>query len=379
MKPTNGTARLGTGVTASAVRITPRIIHGCRPHSVTSQPASSARKPSGPAATTAVRSAAPWGPARAPGEHRADQRDEREQRSRARPWRRRRGGRAGCRRPVVARERRRAPSPPRAGSWKARSESPYGISSAKCVSPRLRVGECRPRAAARRARVSKCPSIAASFTGCVSATCRAERSPESGCRSAATPPSAARCRAPRGGRRSAGARRRKKAWMPATAKPVAGTGEEHVQRPRATSRAGTWPRAASHVPGAPAARRKPAGLFIQALASVTKKAETAPLSATIDAGCEVEPRRDALPTVEVDAEEDGLGEEGEALQREGHADDRPGERHEAGPEESELEGDHRAARPRRPRRGWRCPWPSGARARGGPRRRCVASATRPAP
>ena len=40
------------------------------------------------------------------------------------------------------------------------------------------------------------------------------------------------------------------------------------------------------------------------------------------AGDQVRPRRDAVPAVEIDAEEDRLGEEREALEREGHADDR---------------------------------------------------------
>jgi hypothetical protein len=52
--------------------------------------------------------------------------------------------------------------------------------------------------------------------------------------------------------------------------------------------------------------------------------------------------RDALPPVQVDAEEDGLGEEREALEGERHADDRARVLHERGPEQAQLEGEHGA-------------------------------------
>ncbi len=50
--------------------------------------------------------------------------------------------------------------------------------------------------------------------------------------------------------------------------------------------------------------------------------------------------RDLVPAVEIDAEEDRLGEEGKALEREGDADDWAGEAHEGRPEQSELEREH---------------------------------------
>src|SRR5256885_7996484 len=49
----NGTTRPGIGVTASRVRKTPWITHGCRPSSVTIHPASTAMNPSGVASATA--------------------------------------------------------------------------------------------------------------------------------------------------------------------------------------------------------------------------------------------------------------------------------------------------------------------------------------
>jgi len=57
-----------------------------------------------------------------------------------------------------------------------------------------------------------------------------------------------------------------------------------------------------------------------------------------NAGCEVKARGDAIPPVQVDSEEDRLGEEGESLQREGEADDSARECHEPGPQETQLEG-----------------------------------------
>ena len=60
------------------------------------------------------------------------------------------------------------------------------------------------------------------------------------------------------------------------------------------------------------------------------------------ARAQVRRRRDTVPSVQVDAEKDRLREERESLEGEGHADDRPGEPHEPGPEEAELEGEDRA-------------------------------------
>ena len=60
---------------------------------------------------------------------------------------------------------------------------------------------------------------------------------------------------------------------------------------------------------------------MKAFTRVTKKAEAAPLTATTTPANRCSRRRDPLAPVEVDAQEDGLGEEGEALEREGQADD----------------------------------------------------------
>ncbi len=57
---------------------------------------------------------------------------------------------------------------------------------------------------------------------------------------------------------------------------------------------------------------------------------------------QVRARGDALPAVQVDSEEDRLGEEGEALEREGHADDGARALHEGGPQQSQLEAQHGA-------------------------------------
>jgi hypothetical protein len=48
-------------------------------------------------------------------------------------------------------------------------------------------------------------------------------------------------------------------------------------------------------------------------------------------------RRDSLPAIEIDAEEDGLSEEGKAFQRKRHADDRTGKPHEARPQQAKVE------------------------------------------
>jgi hypothetical protein len=50
----------------------------------------------------------------------------------------------------------------------------------------------------------------------------------------------------------------------------------------------------------------------------------------------------AIPAVEVDAQKDRFGEEGDPFQRERHPDDRPRMTHECGPEEAQFEGENRA-------------------------------------
>ncbi len=94
--------------------------------------------------------------------------------------------------------------------------------------------------------------------------------------------------------------------------------------------------------GWPATMVKPAGRFMHAFTSVTKKALSSAGERDHHAGGEVQLRRDAVAPVEVDAEEDGLREEGEALQREGQADDLAEHAHEARPEQAELERERRA-------------------------------------
>src|SRR2546426_6635500 len=53
-------------------------------------------------------------------------------------------------------------------------------------------------------------------------------------------------------------------------------------------------------------------------------------------------RRDSLPSVEIDAQENGFREEREALERKRHTDDRAGEGHEARPQQPKLKGKHGA-------------------------------------
>ena len=92
----------------------------------------------------------------------------------------------------------------------------------------------------------------------------------------------------------------------------------------------------------PSTMRNPAGLFIQALAEMTKMAEAVPLMAIGNAVSQCATRREAIPAVEIEPEEDGLDEEGEPLRREGEPDDAAGVAHEDRPEESQLEGEDRA-------------------------------------
>ena len=92
----------------------------------------------------------------------------------------------------------------------------------------------------------------------------------------------------------------------------------------------------------PSTMRNPAGLFIQALAEMTKMAEAVPLMAIGKRGQPVRARRETIPAVEIEPEEDGLDEEGEPLRREGETDDAAGVAHEDRPEQSQLEGEDRA-------------------------------------
>ena len=74
----------------------------------------------------------------------------------------------------------------------------------------------------------------------------------------------------------------------------------------------------------------PPGSFMNALTSVTKNAEAAPLAATATPEKRCSVGRDPVPAVEVDAEEDGLGEEREAFERERQTDDVAELAHEVG-------------------------------------------------
>ena len=94
--------------------------------------------------------------------------------------------------------------------------------------------------------------------------------------------------------------------------------------------------------GTPFSRRKPAGVFIQALAMHDEDARDRAADGDDDAGAQVGPWADAFPAVEVDAEEDGFGEEREPFEGERHPDDRAGVLHEAWPEETQLERQDRS-------------------------------------
>ena len=89
-------------------------------------------------------------------------------------------------------------------------------------------------------------------------------------------------------------------------------------------------------------RMNPEGVFIQALTETTRTPDSAPLAATITPASQCATRGHAVPAVDVDAQEDRLGEEGEPFQSEPQPDDRAGELHEAGPEQPQLERQHRA-------------------------------------
>ena len=59
-------------------------------------------------------------------------------------------------------------------------------------------------------------------------------------------------------------------------------------------------------------------------------------------GEHVDRRADAFPAVQIHPKKNGFEKEGETLERKGHPDDRPGERHEPRPQQTELEREHRS-------------------------------------
>src|SRR5262245_20893862 len=138
-------------------------------------------------------------------------------------------------------------------------------------------------------------------------------------------------------------RRRPAAYTAATAKPVTTYVETsvcgssvQVDGLSAAASGSTWSRAPR------ASSWKPAGVFIQELVITTNRALAAPLTAM---GMEVSQwatgpsRSQPVRAVEVEAEEDRLQEEREALGREGQSDHRARQRHEARPEQAQLEGE----------------------------------------
>ena len=71
-------------------------------------------------------------------------------------------------------------------------------------------------------------------------------------------------------------------------------------------------------------------------------AEAVPLMAIGKAVSQCDARRETIPAVEIEPEEDGLDEEGEPFRRKGQTDDAAGVAHEDRPEQSQLEGEDRA-------------------------------------
>ena len=86
----------------------------------------------------------------------------------------------------------------------------------------------------------------------------------------------------------------------------------------------------------------PAGSFIHELAATTDDAAADPGDHDRDAGPEVWPWLQPSPAVDVDRDEDRLGEEEETLEGERDSEGVAPLSHEVGPEQAELEGQHRA-------------------------------------
>ena len=95
-----------------------------------------------------------------------------------------------------------------------------------------------------------------------------------------------------------------------------------------------------------------------------------------DAAQEVRARREPVPAVDVDPDEDRLEEEREALDREAEPEHAAERRGEVRPQQAHLEAEDRAGDRRRRRTARASPSSSAARALGRARRRCAGSATR---
>ncbi len=112
-----------------------------------------------------------------------------------------------------------------------------------------------------------------------------------------------------------------------------------------------------------ASSRKPVGLFIQAFAAMTKNAPATPGDDHRHGAEHVRPRRHAVPAEQVDADEDRLDEEREALQHEREAEHLA----EAAPSVRARGCPSRTTAgcptPRPPRTAHPSPWPRCARAR----------------
>ena len=162
--------------------------------------------------------------------------------------------------------------------------------------------------------VSHCPSSAASFTGCVTATTRALTSPEIGWSTAAGPPTQSASASARRWNAGAAPRSSIQAWMP-------GDGdarrrvrrEQHVQR--LLERGGTAHRG-DGIDARERARRIEREPDRRVHPRVDEHDEHGRRRAARrhdDAGREMRARTDALPAVQVDAEEDRLEEEGKTF------------------------------------------------------------------
>ena len=288
MNSQNGAALCGNGVTASARAHHPAHDPRLAPP-LGDQPARLERRRSraGPSATTASNQRRPRAAAA------AAQRERREPTSAASAIARARADHhlereCASRRPAAS---RRAETPP-ARSRARRNRRTRGTTgrpgspSAPRNSAGLQVGTAADAQRRARASVCKCASSAASFSGCATARCLAERSPDIGCTSAVThaigsaSASALRCSVRVGSRSS-----------------MSRVDRRHRQRGRLVAGRGARARpgddqdglaiaAESKSTGA-AARREPGGWFMNAFTSVTKNADAAPLAATAmpDARC----------------------------------------------------------------------------------------------
>ena len=141
----------------------------------------------------------------------------------------------------------------------------------------------------------------------------------------------------RRGQRRDGQRDRQRGALvaaPAAAQPAEGVGagdqeaDRRCSRPRTCGRARarssccrTAPSTGCTSTASPPLRRKPVGWFIQALTEITISEPVKPGDHDRDAAGEVSPRRQPIPAVDVDADEDRLDEERESLDREAEAED----------------------------------------------------------